>query len=535
MGAMKRSARKKAKTASDISIDFLAGLYRSHSCYADRLSESELDYIHVETALEKTIKDWLSRKKKDVVLVGNPGDGKTHLLRTLSEVIRKARAIVELDATASEYENILKQWKTARRTKRPFCLAINQGPLNHLLEQSGTWAVMKQVREQLAGQIYYDKAPPRATDVLVVDLNLQSVLTRNKVEACLGNLLRKSHFDALPDVYKDDGHDAAINRKALSHREVQERLFQLLEMIGHSGVHITMRDLQGFLSFLLFGGLSGGDLIKLEPHFENRYFNLCFEGEGELFDAIRGVFDPIRVTHPIIDEHLWEHTGVYEGWLFGRPPLTPDHYDDAEEQFRALKRQYYFEHEEGDALVRQIEQDDRDFLDLVRSDEENAERHLNRVLEAINSFYCPSLTEDGEALRLWASQQYDGHASRVLVSCYRVARQRFRLQLPKVAPSLENAIDFQADHVLLRYVDSSQPVGLRIGRGLWRALMLAGRGMPFALRSKEYAQSLESFLTEVRRSGGLDSRLQTVYLYDLDRRECRPYKVDRKSRQYISI
>jgi hypothetical protein len=56
-----------------------------------------------------------------------------------------------------------------------------------------------------------------------------------------------------------------------------------------------------------------------------RYFNLCFEGEGELFDAVRDVFQPERATTPEIDEHLWENTGVRNGWLYDRPPLTPDH------------------------------------------------------------------------------------------------------------------------------------------------------------------------------------------------------------------
>jgi hypothetical protein len=86
-----------------------------------------------------------------------------------------------------------------------------------------------------------------------------------------------------------------------------------------------MRDLQGFLSFMLLGGRTVSEMHRDPSNRDFRYFNLCFEGEGELFDAVRDVFQPERATTPEIDEHLWENTGVRNGWLYDRPPLTPDH------------------------------------------------------------------------------------------------------------------------------------------------------------------------------------------------------------------
>ena len=113
-----------------------------------------------------------------------------------------------------------------------------------------------------------------------------------------------------------------------------------------------MRDIQGFLSYILLGGRTVSETLKDPSNRDYRYFNLAFQGEGELFDAVRDVFEPERATTPEVDEHLWENTGVREGWLFERPPLTPDHLDDAWEQFTTLKRQYYFEHADGDKLLR---------------------------------------------------------------------------------------------------------------------------------------------------------------------------------------
>ena len=92
-------------------------------------------------------------------------------------------------------------------------------------------------------------------------------------------------------------------------------------------------------------------MIKDPSNRDFRYFNRCFEGVGELFDAVRDVFEPERATVLNWTNTCGRTPGVRDGWLFDRPPLTPDHLDDAWEQFTTLKRQYYFEHADGEKLL----------------------------------------------------------------------------------------------------------------------------------------------------------------------------------------
>ena len=47
-----------------VSVEFLAGLYNKHSCYADRLTPEELAAIHIPTALEDAVRKWLQGKSK---------------------------------------------------------------------------------------------------------------------------------------------------------------------------------------------------------------------------------------------------------------------------------------------------------------------------------------------------------------------------------------------------------------------------------------------------------------------------------------
>ncbi|QEH36468.1 hypothetical protein OJF2_50320 [Aquisphaera giovannonii] len=519
-----------------VSVDFLSGLYNKHSCYADRLTDEQIEAIHVSTRLEDSLRKWL-QGKKDIVLLGNPGDGKTHLLRRLQEIITKVKAVVVPDATAEkQYEGIVRKWKNASDNRRPFCLAINQGPLNRLLALKGhRLPQLEEVSEQLHSLIYYDEPPKTPKKVVVIDLNLRSVLTPEIILRTLKNLLKGEILDTCPECFADESSDVALNRRAMLEPQVQDRIVRLLTAASYSGRHITMRDLQGFLSYMLLGGRTVSDMLKNPSNRDYRYFNLCFDGEGELFDAVRDAFLPERATTPEVDEHLWENTGVRDGWLFERPPLTPDHLVDAMEQFVTLKRQYFFEHTDGEKLLSLNRDDNSTFFASVNAGATGPERNLPAVLRAINSFYCPLRTEEGQYLRLWGSQQYDGHEPRVLVSCYQVPRDRFELQVPKLAPWLAEAMDHSPDHVLLRYKGKSDhPIGLRMDRGFWRALSLAARGLPTSLRSPQYSQSLQTFITKLYRVEATPQQFENIYVYNiLSGRQPMRVTADRQNGVYI--
>jgi len=517
-----------------LSVDFISGLYNKHSCYADRLTQDELSEIHIPTGLDASLRKWLAAKK-DIVLLGNPGDGKTHLIRLVEDVIKRVNAEVVLDATAEkDYGRLVRKWKAASKASLPFCLAINQGPLNQLLaDKSGSLPQLDDVAQQLRSLIYYDAPPKQPRKVIVVDLNLRSVLSPDIIQRALQNILRKDVLDGCPEVFADETSDGFLNRTAMSNVRVQERIVHLLTAASYTGHHVSMRDLQGFLSYMLLGGRSVKEMVRQPSDLDCRYFNLCFEGEGELFDAIREVFEPERATLPTIDEHLWENTGVRDGWLFGRPPFTPDHLEDAWELFTTIKRQYFFEHADGSKLLGLQRDDNAAFLELLRSGGNASDRHLPRVLKAINAFFCPERDEDGMTLRLWGSQQYDGHSPRVFVSCYQIPREKFELLVPKLAPWLTGAMDYRPDHLLLRYKGDGGSLGLRIDRGLWRALALASRGMPLSLRSPQYSVALQAFTTQLYRLEANPQTLEDAFIYNIGLGRVTRVTVDRHNGVYV--
>lgn len=85
------------------------------------------------------LEDFIIRRVSEgysIVLTGNAGDGKTHLLRRLELQLTSAGVIVEPDATAAmrggDITPILNGWRKAITEDKPYCLAANEYPLYRL-------------------------------------------------------------------------------------------------------------------------------------------------------------------------------------------------------------------------------------------------------------------------------------------------------------------------------------------------------------------------------------------------------------------
>jgi Cdc6-like AAA superfamily ATPase len=159
-------------------FDYIQGTYRGANAYADSLSDSILKKIHIETALDKAVSSAIA-KNKSIVLTGNPGDGKTHLLRILSTKIKKAnsKAVVELDASEKLNEDLVKSWRKAVRSKVPFCIAINEAVLFELAQSNPSFDEVVEAQRQVEEAIVYlerGAKPSRKSQSSVVVFDLRN-------------------------------------------------------------------------------------------------------------------------------------------------------------------------------------------------------------------------------------------------------------------------------------------------------------------------------------------------------------------------
>ena len=150
-------------------------------------------------------------------------------------------------------------------------------------------------------------------------------------------------------------------------------MVQLLELVATRTGHVTMRQLVGFVAYLITGGQSATDrCAPARTRSASSYSNLAFKGGvGALFDAVRAVFDPAEITHPDWDDRLWLGDTDARDWL-GKPPPGPMTLNESERNaaYQAIKRRFFFEHKDGTDLLALVPTDEQEFQETLRSGEE---------------------------------------------------------------------------------------------------------------------------------------------------------------------
>ncbi len=504
---------------------YIIDLYNSYSAIAERVDQGRLMDIHVSTLLDDRIRDWI-RAGKDVILTGNPGDGKTHLIEVLRRENALGGAYTETDASEKEVEQILKTWIEQRAAGIPFVIAINHAPLRDLARGAAAFPLLSHLTQLITEidlLVFYNEPGHSALEnTIVVDLSQRELLTHDIVSKFVRKLSDMATIAACPDC-PPNRCPVEYNASALSQPEVLDSLMKLFSLVTMRGLHTTMRDLAGLLAFILTGGRSCSTRWQAvedeegqsrQPTFEDyTYYNLLFEnGRSSLFDAVR-TFDPGHLVDPTGDLALWNGE-ILTDWLFPEPAVTiPANLSE----LCQVKRRYFFEHrhKKEDQLRRMLPVTARNFDRILRSDmrEQEAVEHL---IERINLLYAPRMENEGSdyryRLRLWNSHRYAAGEVPGYFAMRSIPSDKLTIYYPKLTPRLEGAIEVQQDHVLLgvqRY-EFGDPA-LRVDWSMYQALASADNGVPIALQPFHILRRLDLFL----RGLGMDvSRPREVELIE---------------------
>ena len=419
---------------SDEPISFVERLYRNRNSFADRLSDEELDWIHVDLGLEQFVLDAVDNDRQ-LIITGNPGDGKTFIIQRLRAELERRDAMVFTDANACTNDEILAAWRTCEEKRLPFVLAINEWPLfelQRLAEQEGFEPVDEAIR-QVREAIYYGKAPDLEKGrVVVVDLSLRNVLTAPVTTKALQRLTADQFVGQL-----DDLDPAKTNVARLRHERVQERLAALLEHVGRRGHHTTMRQVMGYIAYIITGGTGSVQRLRELTGTRFVYATLAFEGgDGPLFDLVRIAFDPARVTHPRYDEELWRGTTRPEDWI--DPSDVPAAVAACPELnrkrfFEVAKRRFFFEHAAGHQLLEALPGDEAKFDAILHDGVQGDAQIVRTMVLAINRFFEPDAVDDDSQLTLWQSHRYDVRAPAAFVALHHESADAMTVEGPSLA------------------------------------------------------------------------------------------------------
>lgn len=483
-----------------VNLDFVSKLYNNRNSYADVFTEEEIRLLNVESSVEELVKRCIE-KKKIIFITGNPGDGKTHLIKSLDTVIRKNNAYVIKDINEiKDYELFLIGLKDAIHTKSPAIIAINEYPFIDLLEKMGNrLPYYEEIIEQRNNSIIYnnDTKDIDLSKVIVIDLNNRNLLTLEMVRKILKKVLRLcSPCDTCAN---SSDCKTYYNIKALKNELVQERLLEVIDKLGSSGIHIVMRDILGFFSFIIAEGKKCNIKKNNISSKSYLYYDLVYRGNNELFNGIKQ-FDPYNYTHPEIDESLWMGK-LSDGWIFAPPKEIPEKVDDTIEAarlFKSIKRKFYFENIRGKELLKLVPDEYKTYYNLVNKAYDREDEIKQRMILAINRYFYPNDTES-DKLKIWITHKYElSNYHKVAVTSQSFSLIEISILIPNLPKHLAE-IDYAPNHFLLRVENlrENKKVDLKIDLGFFRILSLVNDGYPSRLVPEHYQFKLYRFMNEL--------------------------------------
>lgn len=477
-----------------MSYELLKSLYGGAGTNADLVRKEDLALLHVETPVEASLLRLVS-ERKDVVLTGNPGDGKSHVVRLLLARNQLREIALEPDLSARPTKSVAAQWAEARKAGRPFVLCGNEGPLRELIQEMAVHPELKSVSAELRSQLGHLVGPDRRSlaerpeRVVLIDLADRNLVDEHNVEQAL---VRVGQHRFLPQELKHRASQTSAGRNVMllaNSATARKRLAALIAIAARRrGGHFTFRQLWQAVSLAVTGGkaantlaveLSLGkiglgtfpvdNLVKPNAH-------------GALIEAVRDFADPARVADPDLDEALWSQ-GVFG---LGRVEADAPHEVPAElweqgqqtEALRAheqLKRYVAISHADGEALLNVLRQN----RELPSAHADGALRE--RVLEGLRRLYVSPGADETlpdwllTGLPLWVSNTFTATppAARPHVAASARPAEEFVIQRPVRVAWLQDVLGAPPDEAWLCHAPSGGL--LRLDADLLATLLRAPR------------------------------------------------------------
>ncbi len=455
-----------------MSFELLRSLYGGRGTNADLVRNEDLARLHIDTPVEVFVPERVAAGF-DVVLTGNPGDGKSHTVRLLQARDKLSGAEVESDLSARDTVEVAKSWASAAAGGKPFVLCGNEGPLLELLAYAIKLAALTERARELQAQVgrltvaRRAELPPQPKRAVLIDLADRNLVVQGNIERALA---RVCDYGFLPSQLgiKASQTSAGRNILLLAGSEVaRRRLARLLAIAARRrGGHFTFRQLWQAIAFAITGGKAPNTLLVELYQGKVGLGTYPFDnltkgnGNGALIEAVRVFADPALVTDPDLDERLWA-AGI--GGL-GHPdkeaPLEVPSllWDDGDRDgaMRAhahLKRYVALTHPEGEAL-----------LERLAGSNDLASRHtdaqlLNVAFEGVRRLYTPPGRDEQlpdwllSGLPLWIAHSYADllPVSRPHVVVGSRPPDEFSILRPQRAPWLDGVLGPLPDEAWLEH------------------------------------------------------------------------------------
>ncbi len=472
-------------------LDFVRKLYNGKNCYSDHMDQSQLQLLHIASNAENIIIEMLARNRI-VFLTGNPGDGKTFIIKAISSSIDESKFYIQTDLNnVKDYSKVVEDIVSLYKENKGAIIAVNEYPFMQLCKQIKTASreIYNEIQKAKKNVIAYGISQPLTGRIAVVDLNERNLLGADY------NLLTEL-IDKFVELLKDDAaHNPTLNYNliALSNEFVKNQLLSLFKLAAAECEHFAIRDILGAFAYIFTA-------CTMEEFEGCKYYSAVFNGTNVLLASIQQ-FDPVYLSCPSLDEALWNGE-IKEDWIFGAPDEYPCNLEDVDEAlnlFCELKRRYYFENKKGQELCKLEPDEISKCTEIFTTFETQKKKTKESLIKSINKLFLPS-DDDKKQLHIWTTHRYDmSQEAAVAVSSKSVDSSELEILMPRPSDWLKG-LEFVPNHVIMKPKGADAPI-LTLNVDFLRTLNAIEEGYPIGMLAPQYEQAAAMFLQQLDDKG----------------------------------
>lgn len=473
------------------SLQFIKKLYNGKNCYSDSLTEDEIALLHIPSGVEQIVKEMVNTNRI-VFLTGNPGDGKTYIIRALEESLTLKNVYIEKDmnsVTNEKMNDVISRIVECYHNDKSCIIAANEFPFFKLIRAARELApeLHNELLSVKKNIIIYGYSTLQLRRICIIDLNERNLLDKDRsvVVPIVSKFVELLRDSAGVNPVLD------YNVTALQNELVIDQLLRLFNLVAMSGEHFAIRDILGTLAYSMTACTVDDEDIN------GPYYDALFSGENELMSFI-AQFDPVLLSKPSLDEQLWNGEKT-DGWLMGIPAkwpkeLTDESVEEATRLFKSIKRKFYFENIYAKELneLQPIDYTECERIFVSLGNASNKRSILSMLINSMNRLYL-STDDEKERLRIWTSHSYDlSREAGAAVSTKYIDASDLDLVYPEPISWLKD-MEFTPGSLIMKLKRDNNSPRLEIDVTLLRGLISIKSGYPASLLSGQYEQAISQF------------------------------------------
>lgn len=477
-------------------LQFIQRLYNGKSCYSDSMTSEQIDLLHIQSGVEAIIIKMVL-EKRIVFLTGNPGDGKTFIIKALHPDSNEVYIETDLNSISGlQLAEVMEKISYCYENNKPCIMAANEFPFYKLMNSFKAkypkiYAELQGVKKNI---LVFGYPTIELKRICIVDLNERNLLDKDRcvVKGILDN------FTTLLKPYCASNSVLKHNVKALTTPLVQQQLLDIFSYISLSGEHFVIRDILGTISYMMVS------CTDTENEEEGFYYDAIFAGNNDLM-KYASHFDPVLLSAPSWDEKLWNGE-ITDGWQLDCPAKWPievtsgkGSVEEATQLFKSIKRKFYFENIYSKELAELQPRDFKECINVLVQINKDPKKIKRMIISSMNKLFL-SADEEKDKLRSWTSHSFDlSRTTPAAVSTRYIDCDSLELSYPSPAPWLKE-MEFSPAYIVLRSIKHPE-VRIDIDTDLLRSLIMIKNGYPAALLSSQYEQVVSQFVRALCSAG----------------------------------